>query len=106
MNSEFIRLDLEGTAEEILARYDHLVVKSRKMGDEARAMKSLLFQSLPGNVRTPEFLRKWSSLTLEEARQVADDFASRKEPPGRLLKTLRSNVKKVRDFVAGSWHEG
>ena len=79
-----------------------IVVKSRKMSDDERAMKIRLFQSLPGNVRTPGFLRKWSSLTLEEARQVANGFASRKKPSGSVRKTLCSTMKKIHDFVAGS----
>jgi len=106
MNSEFIRLDLEGTEEEILGRYAHLVVKPRKMSDEERAMKISLFQSLPGNVRTPEFLRNWSTLSLEEARQVVDGFAMKKKPSGRVRKAIGGALKKVRDFATGSSNSG
>ncbi|MDQ7825778.1 MAG: hypothetical protein RDV48_23455 [Candidatus Eremiobacteraeota bacterium] len=97
-HSNFVRLDLEGTEREILDRYDHLILKSRTMSDDERAMKIRLFQTLPLSVRTPEFLRKWAPLSLEEARRLVDGLQSRKEKksPGSLGDKLKSVLAKAR----------
>lgn len=94
--SSFICLDMEGTEKQILDRYDHLVLKSREMSDDDRAMKIQLFQSIPFNRRTPEFLRKWSSFTLEEARQHVEGLNVKKKPFGKLRNKLGSALAKVR----------
>lgn len=73
--SAFLQLDLGGSEEQILDRYSDLVVRSRPMSKAERAQKIELFQSLPPSVRTPEFLKRWSGLSLEEAREVADEVA-------------------------------
>ncbi len=69
--SSFVHLNLKGSEEQILNRYDDLRVQSKVMSKEDRAKKISLFQSLPPEVRTPEFIRDWSSLSLEQAREVA-----------------------------------
>ncbi len=100
--SEFVHLDLEGTEKQILDRYDHLILKSRKMSDDERAMKIRLFQSLPLNARTPEFLRKWSSLTLEEARQLVDGLNRKNKPISEFRNALGITLAKVRSCFTGS----
>ena len=71
-HSKFIRLDLAGSEEQILGRYDDLLVKSRDMSEEDRARKIKLFQTVPMSLRTSEFLKNWSSLSVEEAKQLVD----------------------------------
>lgn len=95
MYSRFISVDLQGTEREILDRYDHLIVKSRNLSADERAKKSLLFQSLPLNVRTPEFLRKWATLSLDEAERLVDDLTREKNLPvgfGDRLKDREGSV--------------
>jgi len=53
---------MEGTEEQILRRYDHLILKPRPISDEDRSMKIQLFQGIPFNLRIPAFIRKWGSL--------------------------------------------
>ncbi|MGV8118352.1 MAG: hypothetical protein AB2L14_01175 [Candidatus Xenobiia bacterium LiM19] len=99
--SKFICLDLEGTEKQILDRYDNLILKSREMSDDERAMKIKLFQSIPFNLRTTEFLRKWSTLSLEEARQHVDGLNIKSKPFGKLRSKLGSTLAKVRNSFTG-----
>lgn len=71
--SEFIQLDMAGSEQQILERYGDLVLKDRLLSKADRTQKIELFQSLPGKHRTPQFLKKWSSLSLEEARVVVEE---------------------------------
>lgn len=81
--SSFVSVDLQGTEQEILDRYDHLVLKNRNMSDAERAEKRRLFQSIPLNVRTPEFLRKWASLSREEAERLVHEIRQGKKSHSR-----------------------
>lgn len=96
--SQFVRLDMEGTENQILDRCDHLILKSRKMSNDERAMKIKLFQSIPLNSRTSEFLRKWASLSLDEARQFVDELKKnqkKKKTSGSLWNAMRDVLKKI-----------
>lgn len=72
--SEFIHLDMGGSEQQILERYAGLVLKSRELSKQDRARKIELFQSLSAKHRTPEFLKKWSGLSLEEARALVEQL--------------------------------
>lgn len=74
--TQFVQVDLKGTEQEIVDRYAHLVLKSAEMSDEDRRQKMQLFQGLPMSARTPEFIRKWSPLSLDEARKTVDELAN------------------------------
>lgn len=69
-HSQFVYLNLRGTEKQILDRYSDLRIKSRELSKEDRAKKIALFQSLPAQVRTSEFIKEWSTLSLEEAGEV------------------------------------
>jgi hypothetical protein len=97
--TDFVCVDMEGTEEQILSRYDNLIVKARPMSDEDRSMKIKLFQSIPFNLRTPAFIRKWSSLSLEEARKTVDELNVKKKPSGGLRKKLGSAFTKIRNSI-------
>lgn len=84
--SRFVRVDLTGTEDEIMARCAPHVVTPPVMSDDERRAKIALFQSLPVDVRTPDFIRRWSTLNLEEARALAEDIRRRSAPWwGRIL---------------------
>lgn len=75
--SQFVHLNLRGTADEILERYGDLRLQGPKLSSEERNKKIALFQSLPREVRTREFIRDWATLSLEEASQVAEANSQR-----------------------------
>ncbi len=77
-HGNFVRLNLEGSKEQILDRYQDLVLQSKSLSPEDRNKKIALFQSLPLSHRTPEFLKNWSSLSLEEAKEVVDNLRKKR----------------------------
>jgi hypothetical protein len=70
--TEFVPLDLAGSEQQILQRYSSLMLKDRPLSKEDRLQKIELFQGLHPKHRTPEFLKKWSGLSLSEARGVVE----------------------------------
>ena len=79
-NARFVRVDLTGTESEIVERCAPLTLRSPEMTEADRNAKIALFQSLPVDVRTPDFIRRWVPLTLDEARTVADGVRRARAP--------------------------
>jgi len=89
--SQFIQLEMTGSEQQILERYSHWILRDRPLSPEDRQKKIALFQSIPLEHRTSALLKRWSGLSLEEARGVAQGLTRREQSWGqRLLHWWRS----------------
>lgn len=87
--SNFIGVCLDGSKAEIIQRYDNLVIKDRKLSEPERNMKIGLFQQVPASLRTPEFIREWSQLTLEQSKEKIDEMNKKLHPVKYMAKSFK-----------------
>ena len=90
-NASFINICLDGSKEDILKRYDRFVLKDKQLSVEDRKKKVELFQRIPIQFRTDEFIKSWSLLDLKEAESKVEEVCRIMHPFKAFLRDLKKS---------------
>ena len=91
-NASFINICLDGSKEDILKRYDRFVLKDKRLSVEDRRKKVELFQMIPVQLRTDEFIKSWSLFDLKQAEAKVEEVYRNLHPFKTFLKDLKRSL--------------
>lgn len=78
--ANIVDIHLDGSKEKLKHDYSRFMLKSTQLSESERQQKIQLFQKVPVNMRTYEFIQNWSTLSLAQAAKKIEKIEKNYNP--------------------------